>query len=94
MCPIPKSKVYEDNHSCLKFSRLPRLTPHTKYIAMPYHWFRSKVEQLEVSIEPVSTDQQLADQFIKSLNSDIQSCPQKLDGMVRIPQSLSRGRVK
>ena len=21
--PIPKSKVYEDNHACLKFARLP-----------------------------------------------------------------------
>ena len=65
--PIPKSKVYEDNHACLKFARLPRLTPRTKHIAIPYHWFRSKVEQLEISIEPVSTDHQLADQFTKSL---------------------------
>ena len=68
--PIPKSKVYEDNHACLKFARLPRLTPRTKHIAVPYHWFRSKVEQLEISIEPVSTDHQLADQFTKSLNAD------------------------
>ena len=68
--PIPKSKVYEDNHACLKFARLPWLTPRTKHIAVPYHWFRSKVEQLEISIEPVSTDRQLADQFTKSLNAD------------------------
>ena len=61
--PIPKSKVYEDNHACLNFARLPRLTPRTKHIAVPYHWFRSKVEQLEISIEPISTDHQLADQF-------------------------------
>ena len=68
--PIPKSKVYEDNHACLKFARLPRLTPCTKHIAIPYHWFRSKVEQLEITIEPVSTDQQLADQFNKALTID------------------------
>ena len=68
--PIPKSKVYEDNNACLKFARLPRLTPRTKHIAVPYHWFRSKVEQLEVSIEPIDTDNQLADQFTKSLPSD------------------------
>ena len=46
--PIPKSKVYEDNHACLKFARLPRLTPRTKHIAVvPFYWFHSKVEQLE-----------------------------------------------
>ena len=54
--PIPKSKVYEDNAAYLKFARLPRLTPQTKHIAVPYHWFISKVEQLEIVIEPISTD--------------------------------------
>ena len=68
--PIPKSRVYEDNNACLKFARLPRLTPRTKHIAVPYHWFRSKVEQLEIAIEPISTEDQLADQFTKPLASD------------------------
>ena len=69
-CPIPKSKVYEDNVACLKFARLPRLIPQTKHIAVPYHWFRSKVEQLEIVIEPISTSKQLADQFTKPLTSE------------------------
>ena len=68
--PIPKSKVYEDNAACLKFSRLPRLTPRTKHIAVPYHWFRSQVEQMEISIEPINLENQLADQFTKSLPLD------------------------
>ena len=68
--PIPKSKVYEDNHVYLKFAGLPRLTPHTKHIAVQYHWFRSKVKQLEISIEPVSTDHQLSNQFTKLLPTD------------------------
>ena len=68
--PIPNSKVYEDNNACLKFARLPRLTPRTKHITVPYHWFRSKVEQLEISIEPIDTENQLADQFTKALTSD------------------------
>ncbi len=63
--PTPKSKVYEDNNACLKFDRIPRLTPRTKHIGAPYHWFRSKVKQFEISIEPISTDKQLADQFTK-----------------------------
>ena len=68
--PLPKSKVYEDNVACLKFTRLPKITPRTKHIAIPYHWFRSKVEQLEISIEPISSEHQLADQFTKSLSID------------------------
>ena len=68
--PLPQSKVYEDNAACLKFARLPRLTPRTKHIAIPYHWFRSKVEQLEIAIEPIDTEKQLADQFTKPLSLD------------------------
>ena len=65
--PIPKSKVYEDNAACLKFTRFPRLTPRTKHIAIPYHWFISKVDQMEIIIEPITSEKQLADQFTKSL---------------------------
>ena len=67
---LPPSKVYEDNNACLKFARLPRLTPRTKHIAVPYHWFRSKVEQLEITIEPINTENQLADQFTKPLTTE------------------------
>ena len=68
--PIPNSKVYEDNAACLKFARLPRLvTPHTKHIAVTYQWFRSKVEQLEITIEPICTNRQLANQFTKPLTT-------------------------
>ena len=67
---VPTFKVYKDDNACLKFVRLPRLTPRTKHIAVPYHWFRTKVEQLEISIEPISTDKQLADQFTKPLTMD------------------------
>ena len=56
--------------ACLRFARLPRPTPQTKHIAILYHWFRSKVEQLEIAIEPLSTEHQLADQFTKPLPTD------------------------
>ena len=59
--PIPKSMVYEDNAACLKFAQLPRLTPCTKHITIPYHWFRSKVEQLEFTIELICTNKQLVE---------------------------------
>jgi hypothetical protein len=64
---IEQSTVYEDNHACLKFARMGQLSPRTKHIGIPYHWFRSKVESLDVRVEPISTNKQLADQFTKGL---------------------------
>ena len=67
---IPPSTVYEDNEACLKFARMPKMNPRTKHIALPYHFFRSKVEQLEIKIESINTENQLADQFTKGLPQD------------------------
>ena len=36
---ILQSTVFEDNDACLKFAQMPRLTPCTKHIGIPYHWF-------------------------------------------------------
>ena len=52
---IPPSTVFEDNEACLKFARMPKLTPRTKHIGIPYHWFQTKVEALEIHIEPIDT---------------------------------------
>ena len=68
---IPQSTVYEDNEACLKFARMPKLTPRTKHIGVPYHWFRSQVERLEIRIEPIDTSKQLGDQFTKGLTVDL-----------------------
>ena len=64
---IPQSKVFEDNESCLKFATLPKMSPRTKHIAIPYHFFRSKIENLEIKVAAVDTKLQLADQFTKGL---------------------------
>lgn len=68
---IPASTVYEDNDACLKFARMPKLTPRTKHIGVPYHWFRTQVEELQIHIERVDTKTQLADQFTKGLSTDL-----------------------
>lgn len=67
---IPQSTVYEDNDACLKFARMPKLTPRTKHIGIPYHWFRTQVERLEIQIEGIDTKVQLGDQFTKGLPVD------------------------
>ena len=43
------------------------MSPRTKHIAIPYHFFGSKVENLEIKVEGVDTKFQLADQFTKGL---------------------------
>jgi hypothetical protein len=64
---IPQSIVHEDNQACLKFASIPRMSPRTKHIAIPYHFFRAKVEELEIKVIAVNTENQLADQFTKGL---------------------------
>ena len=67
---IPQSTVFEDNDACLKLARMPKLTPRAKHIGIPYHWFRTQIERLEIHIERVDTKNQLADQFTKGLTVD------------------------
>jgi hypothetical protein len=64
---IAPSTVYEDNAACLKFAQTGQLSPRTKHIGIPYHWFRSKVTSLDIAIVAVSTHDQLADTFTKGL---------------------------
>ena len=64
---IPQSIVHEDNAACLKFANLPKMSPRTKHIAIPYHFFRTKVQDLSIRIVAIGTDNQLGDQFTKGL---------------------------
>jgi hypothetical protein len=49
---VPQSIVYEDNQACLKFAQMPKLSPRTKHISVPFHWFRSKIVNLEIKLLP------------------------------------------
>ena len=67
---IPQSAVFEDNDACLKFARMTKLTPCTKHIGVPNHWFWTQVENLEIHIECIDPTMQLGDQFTKGLTVD------------------------
>ena len=67
---IPTSTVYEDNEAYLRFATTPKLSPRTKHIAIPYHFFRSKVENGEINIVGIKTGNQMADQFTQGLPQD------------------------
>jgi hypothetical protein len=64
---IPQSTVYEDNAACLQMARMPKLSPRTKNIAIPLHWYRSKVLDLSIEIQAIGTGQQWAYQYTKGL---------------------------
>ena len=63
--PMIKCKLFEDNESCIKIAKAPILTPRTKHIALEYHHFRSHVEDVSISIEPIRTGEQNADVLTK-----------------------------
>ena len=58
---IASSKVYEGNEACLNVATLPKMSPWTKQIPLHYHFFWTKVVELEIEVLPVSTHSQLAD---------------------------------
>ena len=43
------AKVWEDNNAALKLAtaQFPNMSPHTKHIAIKYHWFRSHLKEEE-----------------------------------------------
>lgn len=68
---LPTSILHEDNEACLKFATTFRMTPRTRHIGVHYHFFRSRVENLEIKIVPISSANQISDQFTKSLPSSV-----------------------
>ena len=63
------SRVFEYNDACCKLSSstMPKMTPRSKHIAVKYHWFKEKLEELKIEILQVDTKEQLADIFMKGL---------------------------
>ena len=59
--------LFEDNNGALELATTPRYRPRTKHIAVKYHHFRERVKNGTVKIEPIDTNEQLADQFTKGL---------------------------
>ena len=51
--PIPQSIVFEDNDSCLRLASLGKMSPRTKHIAIPYHFFHSKIEDWKSKLYPL-----------------------------------------
>ena len=65
--PTVKCKVFEDNVGAIELAKAPRMRPCTKHIDIQYHHFREAVLQKKISIQHVSTKEQVADIATKPL---------------------------
>ena len=65
--PKVHCRVFEDNMSCIEIATNHRTRPRTKHLSVRLHHFRSHVIQKTISIQHVSTTEQLADMFTKPL---------------------------
>ena len=65
--PIVKCKEFEDNSGALELARTPKIGPRTKHLNIVYHHFREHVRKGLIQVLPISTDDQIADLFTKTL---------------------------
>ena len=59
--------VFEDNQGAIALAKVPMMTPRSKHIAVPYHFFREDVRRKESDAVHVATDDQLADMVTEGL---------------------------
>jgi hypothetical protein len=68
--PVVRCKVFEDNVGAIELAKAPKLRPRTKHIAIQYHHFRSHVAKKLISIQHMTTTEQVADIVTKPLPRD------------------------
>lgn len=67
-----KTTVWEDNVGALTLANLEpgRMTPRSKFYAIKYHWFRSKLKPNKIKVSKIDTSKQKADIFTKPMRTD------------------------
>jgi hypothetical protein len=74
--PIPftrpkiRCRTFEDNSACLEVANEPKLRPRTKHLAARLFHCRSYVETGQITIEHISSKENIADIFTKPLARD------------------------
>ena len=62
------SSVFEDNTGALLLAQTPRMSPRSKHIAVPYHFFCDHVANGTIQIHKVASEVNPADLFTKGLD--------------------------
>ena len=91
--PTPKitCRTFEDNKSCIEIATNHKTRPRTKHLSVRLHHFRSHVVNKTISIEHISTKEQIADMFTKALPRD--QFEKLRDRLMSWPSLSSRGSV-
>ena len=71
VAPKVHCKAFEDNMGALELAKVPKMRPRTKHINLVYHHFREHVRQKEITVHPITTDNQLADMLTKPLDQNL-----------------------
>jgi hypothetical protein len=92
--PTPKitCRTFEDNKSCIEIATNHKTRARTKHLSVRLHHFRSHVVNKTITIEHVSTKNQIADMFTKPLPRD--QFENLRNRLMCWPSSSSRGSVK
>ena len=67
-------KAFEDNSGALEMAKVPKMRPRTKHMNNMYHHFRESVQNNEVTLVAVRTDDQLAYLLTKPLPDNLVQC--------------------
>ena len=65
--PIVKCRTFEDNMSCVNMANTHKTRPRTKHLCIRLHHFRSHIVKKTITVEHISTKEQIADIFTKPL---------------------------
>jgi hypothetical protein len=69
--PTVRCTLFEDNTGALELANTPKMRPRTKHINVKYHHFRDYVRRKIITIQAISTTEQIADLFTKPLPQDL-----------------------
>ncbi|XP_019195716.1 PREDICTED: uncharacterized protein LOC109189560 [Ipomoea nil] len=76
--------LYCDNVSAINISKNPVQHSRTKHIDIRHHYIRDLVESMEIELEYIQTDKQLADILTKPLDANRFEIPRSALGIYRI----------
>jgi hypothetical protein len=65
---LDSTVIYCDNQSCIRLSEHPVFHERAKHIEIKYYFIRDKVQEGEVKLQYISTDEQTLDIFTKPLS--------------------------
>ena len=61
-------KIFEDNSGALEMATIHKLRPRTKHLAVSWHHFRHHVMNGDITVVPISIEDQLADCMTKYID--------------------------